>query len=161
KDASGQEMFQTFSLTIEAPASAAIAADPVPNSSSASEAKADVEPTPSPTVAPVQTDPTASDPTPTETKAAEKVVYKTPDKFVDVVQGGGGKYLVLAMPKIHKLGIFDVQLRKIAHYVSVDEEHPLIAAGAEKLIVVLPEKALIARYDLATGEREVMVPLAG
>jgi hypothetical protein len=46
----------------------------------------------------------------------------------------------------------------VAHELPVDEA-PLTAAGAEKLMVYLPSKRLLARYDLLIGAREQIAAL--
>jgi hypothetical protein len=88
----------------------------------------------------------------------EQVVKQLPAPVGDVAVGGGGRYLVLSLPKLRKLAVFDA-LTKALQYVSVGEAEPKLAAGADKLLVLLPESGVLQRYDLKTLQREVSVPL--
>src|SRR5262249_25581075 len=87
-------------------------------------------------------------------------VRQLPGTFSDVCVGGGGRFLILHLPKLRKLAIFDVNEAKIAHYISLAADNIKFAAGLDKLMVVLPDSNIIQRWDLRTFEREAPAPLA-
>ncbi len=72
----------------------------------------------------------------------------------DVVVGGGGRFLLLALKPARKIAVFDVVTAEIVKTLPVPSPNALIAAGAKKLLVVLPEENIIQRWDLATLERD-------
>src|SRR5262249_8484309 len=73
---------------------------------------------------------------------------------------GGGRFLFLHLPQQRQLGIFDVNQAKIVKYLPVGDDNVKFAAGMDKLLVALPDKNVIQRWDLNTLEREVTAPLA-
>jgi S1-C subfamily serine protease len=89
----------------------------------------------------------------------EKVIRPLPAPVADAVVGGGGRYLVLHLPKLRKLAVFDVTAAKIAGYIELSGDNVKFGAGLEKLVVVYPDDGLIQRWDLATRQRELTVPL--
>ena len=72
---------------------------------------------------------------------------------VDV--GGGGRLLAMYFPDLGKLGVFDVRQAKMVRYLFIGRENVRIAAGRTKLLVSLPSKGIIQRWDLLTGEKEL------
>jgi hypothetical protein len=91
--------------------------------------------------------------------ASDRVEKALPGTASAIAVGGGGRYLVLHLPDQRKLAVFDVSAAKIAHYVSTEGEDVRFAAGIDKLVVALVGKRILARYNLATGERELALPL--
>jgi S1-C subfamily serine protease len=73
--------------------------------------------------------------------------------------GGAGRYLLLSLPELKQLAIFDTRDAKVAKYLPLAEADGLVAAGAEKFFVVLPEAKVIQRYSFKTLEREGVTPL--
>jgi V8-like Glu-specific endopeptidase len=90
---------------------------------------------------------------------AEKVVRPLPSTIGDLAVGGGGRFLVLHLPRVRKLAVFDVSAARVVKYIPLEEEGALCAAGQDKLVVVLPRKSVIQRWSLATLERERSQPL--
>jgi predicted Zn finger-like uncharacterized protein len=88
-----------------------------------------------------------------------KVRVSLPGAVHDVCVGGGGRFLILHLPDQRQLGVFDCNEAKIVKYLPLAEDNVLFAAGMTKLLVVLPDKNLIQRWDLTTLQREVTVPL--
>ena len=86
--------------------------------------------------------------------AAEKVIVNLPDIASDVRVGGGGRYLVLHLPKLKKLAIFDVNAAAIKQYIPLPDEKIVYAASLDKLILGLVEKGIVERWNLTTGEKE-------
>jgi S1-C subfamily serine protease len=89
----------------------------------------------------------------------DRVTRSLPEPIDDVVAGGAGRYLLFHSPKLRKLAIFDVAQAKITHYVPLNSDDVLYAAGSQKLIVVVRDQNVIQRYDLATLQKELTVSL--
>ena len=87
-----------------------------------------------------------------------KTVVRLPAAIDDVAAGGGGRYLILQMKKLHQLAIFDVSRREIVKYLSIDSDNFVFGASADKLLVLLPDRKLIQRWSLKTFELERTVP---
>jgi hypothetical protein len=77
----------------------------------------------------------------------------------DLVVGGGGRFVVLHFPREKRIGVFDVTSAKIVKYFAADDDDLLMAAGMDKLILVLPAAQKIERYSLSKLEREQSAPL--
>jgi hypothetical protein len=92
---------------------------------------------------------------------AEKVVKELPDLASDIRVGGGGRYLVLHLPKLKKLAVFDVNEAAIVRYIPLTEDKVFYAAGLDKVVVGLSTKGVLERWDLATGEKELTRPMPG
>jgi hypothetical protein len=74
--------------------------------------------------------------------------------------GGRGRWIILHIPALRKLAVFDVLARQIVHHVPLAEERVAFAAGVSKLVVVSPDAGVIQRWDLKTGRREATTRLA-
>src|SRR5262249_34530620 len=81
---------------------------------------------------------------------ADKTTVSLPSSIADVCVGGGGRFLILHLPRQRNLAIFDVNEGKVVKYLPVADDRVLFAAGMNKLLVVLPDKNLIQRWSLAT-----------
>src|SRR5262249_54518328 len=68
-----------------------------------------------------------------------------PSPIEDVAVGGGGRYLILYLPAVRKLAVFDVNQAKVAHSVSLSEDGVKFTAGIDKLLVALPNTRRIER----------------
>ncbi|MGA2256356.1 MAG: serine protease [Thermoguttaceae bacterium] len=77
----------------------------------------------------------------------------------EVAAGGAGRYLLLHLRKLRKLAVFDVVQAKIAQYLPLDSDDVLFAASMKKLVIVLRDQKVIQRYDLATLQLELSLPL--
>jgi predicted Zn finger-like uncharacterized protein len=89
----------------------------------------------------------------------DKVARPLPSQVVDVAVGGAGRFLILHLPKVRQLAIFDANEGKFVKYLPVAADNAKIAAGLDKLVVVLPDQKLIQRWNLLTFEREVTANL--
>jgi hypothetical protein len=89
----------------------------------------------------------------------ERAIRLLPAPVEDVAVGRGGRYLILHLPRVRRLAIFDVNAARVVHQISIAADRFLFAAGRDKLVVVLPTLNLIQRWDLNTFERELTVPL--
>jgi hypothetical protein len=86
-------------------------------------------------------------------------VRKLASAVSDVAVGGAGRYLVLHLPALHKLAVFDVSAAEVVGHIPVKEEKCLFAAGLKDVVVVLPGAGTMERWSLKTFEREVAVAL--
>jgi hypothetical protein len=77
----------------------------------------------------------------------------------DVAVGGAGRYLVLHLPGLHKLAVFDVSAAEVIGHIPVKEDKCLFAAGLKDVVVLLPGAGTIERWSLKTFEREVVTAL--
>jgi hypothetical protein len=95
-----------------------------------------------------------------ESEVPAKVVKALPATASNLAVGGGGRYLVLHLAAQKKLAVFDLSEARIVRYIPLSADEVKFTAGQDKVVVVLPETSVIQRWDLATGERELAVPLA-
>jgi hypothetical protein len=91
--------------------------------------------------------------------ALEKTMQRLPAALADVALGGGGRFLILHLPSVRKLAVFDTQQAKIVRSIDVPAGDVKFAAGMDKLIVIFPSDNVIQRWDLTTFEREQSAPL--
>ena len=89
----------------------------------------------------------------------DMVSVKMPDLVEDSAVGGGGRYLILWLKRLHKIAIFDVSLARIVRYLSVEADDIAFTAGAHKLLVAINDQNILERWDIATGERELTLPI--
>jgi hypothetical protein len=86
------------------------------------------------------------------------VVRKMDAPIADVAVGGGGRYLILHLPKLSKLAVFDVNQSKVVKLLPAPEANLKITAGLDKLVVALPAARTFQRWSLKTFEQELSVP---
>jgi WD40 repeat protein len=86
-------------------------------------------------------------------------IVKVPGTIRNSVVGGGGRYLLLQLWDRRELAVFDVNAGDLVGTVPLPADDALIAAGAEKLLIVEPVLKTIQRWDLATRQREAEAPL--
>lgn len=88
------------------------------------------------------------------TFAGERAVRPLPSAIGDLAVGGDGRFLVLFLPKIHKLALFDIGAARVVKYIPVEEDDVKFAAGRDKLVLFLPKSNVLQRWSLETFERE-------
>jgi S1-C subfamily serine protease len=88
-----------------------------------------------------------------------KVVRKLTTPIGDVAVGGAGRYLILHLPKLRQLAVFDVSAAKVVGRIPLEEDSARFAAGLEDVVVVLPRAGTIERWGLKTLERDVVATL--
>jgi hypothetical protein len=86
---------------------------------------------------------------------ADTVTRTFPDTIRNVVRGGGGRFLILHLPKLRQLAVFDVNQAKVVKYLPVASDNVQIAAGMTKLVLVYPDTKIVQRWNLLTYEREL------
>jgi hypothetical protein len=82
-------------------------------------------------------------------------IVRLPGSFEAFAVGGGGRFLILHLPQMRKLAVFDFSAGKVVKYISVAADDLYFAAGQDKLVAVLPARQLIQRWDLNTFDRDV------
>ncbi len=89
---------------------------------------------------------------------ADREERPLPSAVGDICVGGGGRFLILHLPRDRKLAVFDVNEAKIVKYLPVPDDNVKLAAGMDVLIVALPSSNVLQRWSLTTFEREATVP---
>jgi WD40 repeat protein len=84
----------------------------------------------------------------------KKVVRKLPAEIADAVVGGAGRYLVLHLPKLHQLAVFDVSAATVIGHIPMEDDAGRFAAGLEAVMVLLPGSGTIEHWNLGTLQRE-------
>ena len=73
----------------------------------------------------------------------------------NIIPAAGGRLLLLHFRAIRKLGVFDVGAAKLVRVLAIDHlRDPLIAAGAEKFVLVPRDGSLIERWDLESLRKD-------
>jgi tetratricopeptide (TPR) repeat protein len=90
--------------------------------------------------------------------AGDKVVYELTSAARDVAVGGGGRYLILHLPRDGKLAVFDVNEARVVKTIPAPDNDLKFTAGLEKLVVLLPTAKKIQRWDLTRFELEQTAP---
>jgi hypothetical protein len=135
---------------------------PTPPATDSARSKPPVTPRSKPPDLKTNTAVTAAPPKPPDLPPdPNRTVKPLPAPVADVAVGGGGSYLILHLPKVHKLAVFAFPGTRLAYEIDVPEGEVLFTAGQDKLMVGRPKKGFLERYDLATGELEASVPLTG
>src|SRR5262249_35264353 len=80
-----------------------------------------------------------------------------PSSIADVCVGGGGRFLLLHLPRERKLAVFDANEARVVKYLPLAEDKVAFAAGRELLIVGYPGSHVLQRWNLTTFEKEVTV----
>ena len=155
---SGQTKFHTVVLAVQAPEGVRVAAENV-SAEKRPAAGARQQPLRSrPRNRRVSVDKRPAAGTSPVGRAAGDIYLKLPATYEDVCAGGGGRFLVFSLTSLQKLAVVDVFAAKIIGYVPV-ADNCLFAAGADKLVVIYPEKFVIQRFDLETRKLETTQPL--
>jgi hypothetical protein len=149
KDKAGKEAFHSFILTPAPTGEVAKLPNPV-----ADPADPPVPPKPEPAKNAIRIPPTPARLPITAIGTGERRTYVLPEAAGRVLPAGGGRFFVIHLPKIRKVGVFDVNESKIVRFIDMPEDKPLLAAGMSKLAVYLPSANVLRRYDLLTGAQE-------
>ena len=86
---------------------------------------------------------------------------KLPSEGDVVCVGGGGRLLIINLPKVKQIAVFDVSEAKVVKYLPAASEKVLLASGMDKLLVAYPETNVIQRWSLTTFEKELTATLPG
>jgi hypothetical protein len=91
--------------------------------------------------------------------AAAQTEIRLPGDISDVAVGGGGRFLILYMPIVRQIAVFDTSIAAVIKYLPVASDDIIFAAGADKLIIAYASRNLLQRYSLKTFEREITAPI--
>ena len=159
-DKSGRSTFHTFAITVQ-PEKAAIAQ--VAEATAVDKPGLSTKPSDS-TKPPPATHAGASDtatrPLP-PTKSDSKTTVQLPQPFDSVCVGGDGRYLVFLLGALNQIVVVDLIAGKIVKFLPLDESDTLVAAGAHKLVAVLPESRTIRAWKLGTWKEDRPAKLPG
>jgi hypothetical protein len=111
-----------------------------------------------PKVDPPNVDPPKADPPRKEEPAGPKTL-RLPASLALVAVGGDGRFLVMHLPKVKQLAIFDAKEGKVVKYLAANNEKVLLAAGRDHLFVINPATATLQRWSFAKFEKEATVKL--
>ncbi len=75
-------------------------------------------------------------------------------RITDVTVGGGGRYLLLTLQSTRKLAVFDVNAADVVKTIPLASTNVMVAAGAKKILIALPDQKRFERWDLATLKRD-------
>lgn len=89
----------------------------------------------------------------------ERSEVRLPGSVADVCVGGGGRFLLIAMPQEKQVAVFDASQAKVVKYLAIAGDNPRIAAGMDKLFVADRSTGVIQRFSLRTFEKELTAPL--
>ena len=93
--------------------------------------------------------------------AGEKITIELPEPCPSHVQGGYGRYFIFHLKTAKKLAILDILKGEIVKEIPDMPEEVRVAAGAEKMIVVLPSQKMLQRWRLDTFKREKVSRMPG
>jgi hypothetical protein len=88
-----------------------------------------------------------------------KVERKLTSTVADVAVGGAGRYLVLHLPAVRKLAVFDVNTANVSGYIPLAEADVKFAAGQDEVVVLRPAAGTIERWNLKSFARTATAPL--
>ncbi len=86
-------------------------------------------------------------------EAVDPLERRLEGKITDVNVGGGGRYLLLTLKAAGKLAVFDMNAADVVKSIPLASPNALVAAGAKKILIALPDQKRIERRDLATLKR--------
>jgi hypothetical protein len=86
------------------------------------------------------------------------VEYKLEAPVADVAVGGGGRYLILHLPRLRQLAVFDVNQAKIVKALRAPEGDLKFVAGLDQLVVASSSSRTLQRWNLTTMELERTAP---
>lgn len=103
--------------------------------------------------------PGASADEPKKAAPAAPTVVKLAAPTKPAVQAGGGRFLVLHLPKAKQIAVFDVREAKVVKSIPAPEDDILVAGAREFVFVVRPSNNTLQRWSLATFEKEATLRL--
>lgn len=81
--------------------------------------------------------------------------------------GGEGRYLVLTIPTLRQVAVYDVSLGKVVKYLPADDSDIHVAACKDRIFVLLATRRLISTYSFDSFERvraatiDIAAPIVG
>jgi serine/threonine protein kinase len=93
----------------------------------------------------------------------DREVRTLPASATDAAVGGGGRYLILAVPARHQLAVIDLAKPEPTRFLDIEDSPVRLAADIDKLLVVYTTRKVVERWSLATWQKEATadVPFTG
>lgn len=149
-DASGQESFHTFTLSIRAPGQPVMTV---------------IKPAP-PAVDPIRAiDPNALKPKAVTgfplrpTAAKDGTDVDLPAAADHACLAGGGRFILFRIPSKKLVAVFDVVDGKVVKELAMAEDGATVAGGRSFALVINPKAGLVQRWNLSTFEKEATTKL--
>lgn len=88
---------------------------------------------------------------------------RLPARYTDCIRAGGGRYLLLPMPSVHELAVFDVREMALKGTIPLADEDALVAGGRDRVFVASATAGLLERWSLEPlkRERRLSLPFSG
>jgi hypothetical protein len=77
-------------------------------------------------------------------------------KIARIAVGGAGRFLILMLENRKELAVFDVNEARIVRTIPLTTRQIEFTAGMTKLIIYVPSVGKIQRWDLLTGEQDLL-----
>ena len=90
---------------------------------------------------------------------ADREERPLPSPIEDVCVAGGGRFLILSLPRDRQIAVFDANEARVVKYWPMTGSSVRIAAGMDKVFVADPGTGAVQRWDLRSMQKEVTVPL--
>jgi len=70
------------------------------------------------------------------------------------VPAGGGRLLLLHLPKVRQVAVFDVNLGKVVKHIPANDDRVFIAGGMNSFVMYLAEKRVLERWNCKSLQKE-------
>src|SRR5437868_3010099 len=80
-------------------------------------------------------------------------VVKLPARAERVAVGGTGRMILLHLPKVKLIAVFDVKEGKLVKYLPAPDDDIVLTAGRDHLFVVTSETCTMQRWSLTTLQK--------
>ncbi len=90
----------------------------------------------------------------------ERTAVRLSEAATGLCVGGGGRYLVLLLPKAKKLAVFDASAARIVREIAIPAEKVRLAVSMHHVLVYDGQQRQVHRYALETGAHEASGKLA-
>lgn len=91
----------------------------------------------------------------------DEIVVKWPERYASFDVGASGRYFAFHLKAAKKVAILDVLTGKTVHEIEAVPDDVILAAGGEKLVLVMPGQKMLQRWSLKTFEREQVGRIPG
>src|SRR5262245_9821715 len=91
---------------------------------------------------------------------AEREERNLAGQVENAVAAGGGRFVLLHMPRKKLVAVVDVNTGKIAKHIEANDERGWVAGGMNLFVIYLPGKNVLERYNCTTLEREAELKAA-
>jgi len=70
------------------------------------------------------------------------------------VPAGGGRFLLLHLPKLKQVAVFDLHLGKVVKHIPANDDRVFVAGGMNSFVMYLAGKRVLERWNCKTLEKE-------